>query len=592
MIDAEYRDAEEANSSRSSIFDIIKRPLRLEGGSIAKQTRKMFAASVILVVLICLAAALGFVRTEQRVSRTAYLTDFAFLISKTDQVVHLAKDNMGAYRARGYNQDFINLSISQAQQSIALSNKLRETAKSVDMAYLPRIDKINQELKIIEKILQEIKTTPQERLKDEFLEPHYDQFDRTVATIQSLGDDASVRVEEISTKGLGEVQTLIILMISIAILAIFLVMIGHRFVIRRIIAPLGNISDVSLRLAEGETEQDIPETHRQDEIGTMARSLNVMQERSAHLVEAQQEIARNAMVELQAEKMLQEEREKQAKTLRMLADKFEATVGNVANEVGAATMQMQAAAEIMAENTKRSSEESKLAASRLKEASMGVTGAAAAGDEFVMSIAEISNKAQISAERARSATDIAQKANRTIVALDETAADVSRIAEVIANIAQRTNMLALNATIEAARSGEAGKGFAVVASEVKELAKQTSRATEEIEQQIKAIQSSSGAGVQSLRSIVGEINELELTAIEIATAVDQQSMAGQDIARSIEVAAQNTEAVNENVRLVSEMSEESGNTAQAVVASVHQLEKQAELLRQQATEFLDQVRSA
>lgn len=566
--------------------------LRLESGTIAKQTRKMFAASIILVALICLAAALGFIRTEQRVSRTAYLTDFAFLIAKTDQIVHLAKDNMGAYRARGYNEDFIILSISQAKQSIVLSNKLRDTAKSVDMAYLPRIDEINQELQIIEKLLEEIKTTPKNLLEDEFLESHYDQFDTTVGKIQSLGNDASLRVEEISNQGVGEVQTLIIVMISIAILAICLVMIGRRFIIRRIILPLGNISDVGLRLAEGETDQVIPETDRNDEIGTMARSLNVMQERSAHLVEAQQEIARKALVELQAEKRLQEERDKQAATLRMLADKFEGTVGSVANEVGAATIQMQSAAKILADNTQRSSEESKLAASRLKEASMGVTGAAAAGDEFVMSIAEISHKAQISAERARSATKIAKKANRTIVALDETASDVSRIAEVIASIAQRTNMLALNATIEAARSGEAGKGFAVVASEVKELAKQTSRATEEIEQQIQAIQNSSGAGVDSLRSIVGEINELELTAIEIASAVDQQSVAGQDIARSIEMAAQNTEAVNENVRLVSEMSAESGNTAKAVVASVNQLEKQAELLRHQATEFLGQVRSA
>jgi hypothetical protein len=99
--------------------------LRLDKSTIAEQTRKMFAASVILVALICLAAALGFIRKEERVSRTAYLTDFAFLISETDQIVHLAKDNMGAYRARGYNQDLIDLSISQAKQGVILSNKLR-----------------------------------------------------------------------------------------------------------------------------------------------------------------------------------------------------------------------------------------------------------------------------------------------------------------------------------------------------------------------------------------------------------------------------------------------------------------------------------
>lgn len=564
-----------------------------DGGSIADQSRAIFRTSAVLIVLLGIAAALGFVRTEQRVSRTADLTDFAFLIAKTDQIIHESKDNMGAYRARNFDVALIDLSIAQARQTVDLSEKLRTKARSVDPAYLPQIEAIHDDLVGVERIMEEIKATPRAAVQQEtFLGPRYDQIDVTIRKIQALGDDASQRVEEISSAGLWEVQALIVMMLLIAGLALALVMVGQKFMARRIIAPIGNISDVSLRLAEGATDQLIPETERDDEIGTMARSLSVMQERTATLIEVQQEIASKATNELQAQMALQEERDQQAATIRMLADKFERTVGNVASEVAAATSQLQSSAALMADNAKRSSEESKQAARRLEEASNGVIGAAAASDEFVLSIAEISNQAQTSAHRARGATDVAQRANRTIAALDETAARVSGIVEMISSIAQRTNMLALNATIEAARSGEAGKGFAVVASEVKELAAQTSRATDEIEQQIKAIQHSSGAGVDALREIVGEINELEATAIAIASAVDQQSVAGQDIAHSIDLAARSTEAVNENVLLVSTMSAETGATATQVVTSASQLEKQAELLRIQVGEFLSHVRSA
>ncbi len=564
-----------------------------EGGSIAEQSRAIFRASAVLVVLLGLAAALGFARTEQRVSRAADLTNFAFLIAKTDQIIHESKDNMGAYRARDFNVDLIDLSIAQARQTVDLSEKLQLAALSVDPAYLPQIESIHDDLIGVEMIMEEIKATPREVVQAEtFLGPRYDRIDVTIRKIQALGDDASQRVEEISSAGLWEVQALIVLMLMTAGLALALVMVGQKFMARRIIGPIGNISDVSLRLAEGATDQLIPETEREDEIGTMARSLSVMQERSATLIEVQQEIANKATDELQAQVALQEERDRQAATLRMLADKFEQTVGNVASEVGTATSQLQSAATLMADNAKRSSEESKQAASRLEEASNGVIGAAAASDEFVLSIAEISNQAQTSAHRARGATDVAQRANQTIAALDDTAARVSGIVELISSIAQRTNMLALNATIEAARSGEAGKGFAVVASEVKDLAAQTSRATDEIEQQIKAIQQSSGAGVDALREIVSEISELEATAIAIASAVDQQSVAGQDIARSIDVAARSAEAVNENVLLVSTMSAETGETATQVLDSAGQLEKQAELLRVQVGEFLSHVRSA
>jgi len=275
-----------------------------------------------------------------------------------------------------------------------------------------------------------------------------------------------------------------------------------------------------------------------------------------------------------------------------LANKFERTIGSVTNEVSSATDQLQFAASAMSGNAEKSSQEAVAAASRLKEASDGVTDAAAASDEFVLSINEISKQASSSAKRARDANDVAVKANDTIELLDSATAQVGSIVEMISNIAGRTNMLALNASIEAARSGEAGRGFAVVASEVKELATQTSEATNEIEEQIKAMQKTAGSGVTALRDIVGEITELETTAISIASAVDQQSVAGQNMARSIDIAARSTEAVNANVTLVSKMAVETGSAASQVLGSASHLEQQTNTLRDQVSEFLMHVRSA
>ena len=354
-------------------------------------------------------------------------------------------------------------------------------------------------------------------------------------------------------------------------------LVSLKFLLDHVVAPYLELSNEMARLAGGARDIRVKYAGRPDEIGDMARSLEVFVKSGYKLDElfgARREAS-----------------EKRKTDLDTLAIAFEASIGDVVGGVAAASSQLQATASAMASAAEQASAQSGLVAQSMDRASSGVTAAAAASDEFAMSIGEISRQATSSAELARRATDAATHADATISALAASANQVGQIVELISSIAQRTNLLALNASIEAARGGEAGRGFAVVASEVKELATQTSRATEEIADQIRAMQDSTGASVTALRSIGDQIKSLETTAISIASAVDQQSVAGQDLARSIDLAARSSDEVASNIGQVRQASSTTGAAASQVLTSATELEGQAATLRAKVGEFLAHVRA-
>ncbi|MBX7496899.1 methyl-accepting chemotaxis protein [Qipengyuania sp. 6B39] len=353
---------------------------------------------------------------------------------------------------------------------------------------------------------------------------------------------------------------------------------SYRYIARDLSGTLGRITDVATRLAAGEKDMHIPGTYRHDEIGELARSFEVFAQSAREFERLSEERAR-----LRAER---------GKEMLLVADRFERTVGEVVGSVASASAQLQSTAGTMADAAQLTAGQAEIVAMSMEQASAGTTAAAAASDEFAMSIGEISRQASHSAELARRATETASSADETISGLASAADQVGQIVELIQSIAKRTNLLALNASIEAARGGEAGRGFAVVASEVKELAAQTSRATEDVADQIRTMQDSTGASVGALRSIVGQIHELETTAISIASAVDQQSVAGQDLARSIDIAARASGEVSGSIDQVRETSLAAGAAANQVLASSNELGAQAGRLQDQVEAFLQEVRSA
>lgn len=358
-----------------------------------------------------------------------------------------------------------------------------------------------------------------------------------------------------------------------------------RRIAREITDRIKRITAAMLKLADGEGDLVVPDLDRVDEFGDMARSLETFRRGYLKL-----DRLRAEQIEQQREK--EEMRAQQATVLLELADQFERTVGEVVGSVASASSQLQLTAISMANAAEHSALQTSEVSTALSEASGGVTAAAAASDEFAMSIGEISRQAATSAELARKATISAADADATILALSESAQQVGKIVELISTIAQRTNLLALNASIEAARGGEAGRGFAVVASEVKELAAQTSKATDAVAQQIRAIQDSTGASVTALRTIGNQVQQLEATSVSIAAAVDQQSVAGQDLARSIDLAARSTDEVSSNIVQVRETSLATGAAASQVLTSSTELEQQAATLKAQVEQFLRHVRVA
>jgi methyl-accepting chemotaxis protein len=410
------------------------------------------------------------------------------------------------------------------------------------------------------------------------------------AMAQTLGEEANHR----SVAGADLISSLLFTWIGIATALTLITLVAQRYVNQTVGGLLRSMAAQMTRLASGEKDVVIAGTTRRDEIGDMARALEVFHRAGLRLERLSRERAQRARAELDEQTRVQiqqqEARIEREKMLRDVADQFERTVGDVVTGVVSASSQLQSTSKLMAATAEETSRRAGDVAGAMEEANLGATAAATASDEFAMSIGEISRQAASSAELAREATLSARKADTTISALTASAQQVGEIVELIQTIAKRTNLLALNASIEAARGGEAGRGFAVVASEVKELANQTSRATEKIAEQIRDMQDTTGASVAALRSIAGQIQQLETTAVSIASAVDQQSVAGQDLARSIDLAARGTEKVTGHIDDVRQMALSTGSAASQVLSSATSLETQAATLRQQVQTFLMRVR--
>jgi methyl-accepting chemotaxis protein len=346
--------------------------------------------------------------------------------------------------------------------------------------------------------------------------------------------------------------------------------------------PIKRIERNMKRLAEGDHAVSIIGTDRMDEIGSMARAVEVFRDNA---IDKQRLELENAEHQKTAEA-------EKRQTLRTLADDFERSVMTVVDAVSTSASEMRGAAETMSATATQTNQKAGAVASASQRASDNVQTVAASAEELSASITEIARQVTQSTQISDKAVATAAEANKDVKGLAEAGQKIDEIVALINAIADQTNLLALNATIEAARAGEAGKGFAVVASEVKNLATQTGKETDEIAGQIAGIQSATQNAVRAIDSIGDIINEISDISTTVSAAVEEQGTATQAIAGNVQAAATGTEEVNTHIRDVTQATERNGEAAQTVLDGSENLSGQSDSLRREVENFLGQVRDS
>ncbi|WOH64484.1 methyl-accepting chemotaxis protein [Bradyrhizobium sp. BWA-3-5] len=354
------------------------------------------------------------------------------------------------------------------------------------------------------------------------------------------------------------------------------------FVARSITAPLRRMTATMNDLASGKLDIEVPGVGRGDEIGEMAKAVEVFKSNA---------VARQS---LEAEHRAAESRAAASRKADMhkMADDFETAVGRIVETVSSASSQLEVSASTLTATAERAQVLTTTVAAASEEASTNVQSVASATEEMASSVTEISRQVQESARMANDAVGQARTTNERVSELSKAATRIGDVVELINTIAGQTNLLALNATIEAARAGEAGRGFAVVASEVKALAEQTAKATGEIGQQISSIQAATQESVNAIQAISGTIEKLSEISSAIAAAVEEQGAATQEISRNVQQAAMGTQRVSTNIADVQRGANETGSASSQVLTAAQSLSGDSNRLKQEVGRFLSSVRAA
>jgi methyl-accepting chemotaxis protein len=411
--------------------------------------------------------------------------------------------------------------------------------------------------------------------------------ERSFAEIEKLTDELNAsssesKDREIARAGMKLEQQKLTL--SVALLVVAFAGIVFSFLIgRNISRPVVAMSRAMRELAVGNFDVQLPGLDRRDEVGQMA-----------HAVE---EFKVQAIAKAERETAEREEKSRELAAARRtelhnLAESFEATVGNIIENVGAASSELENSAVILTRSSTATQQLSTVVAAASEETSANVQSVASATEEMAGSVNEIGRQVADSNRIANEAVDQAAKTDARIAELSLAASRIGDVTKLITTIAEQTNLLALNATIEAARAGDAGRGFAVVAQEVKALASQTAKATSEISTQIAGMQAATEDSVVAIKEISGTIVRVSEIAAAIAAAIEEQGAATQEIARNVQQAALGSTQVATSIADVNRGAGDTGSASSQVLSSAQLLSNENKRLKAEVEKFLATVRAA
>lgn len=338
--------------------------------------------------------------------------------------------------------------------------------------------------------------------------------------------------------------------------------------------PVRHMTALMTEMAAGALEQPVPHAGRRDEIGDMARAMEIFRQNGL------------------AARRLTQEKELRGRRIEKLLAEFDGSIQDVLNAVATASTELAETAGDMSGIATDADEQAHTAAAAAEETSASVGVVADAAEEITVSLNEISRQIAGAGQTVERAVTEARGTDAIVTALSSTTGRIGEIVGMISAIAEQTNLLALNATIEAARAGESGKGFAVVAAEVKALAGQTARATRDVSEQIKSVQQETANTVEALRGIVKTVSSFNETTDGIAAAVEEQNSAANEIARSAGIAAAGTRDVSAIISRARQAAAHTGAASEQVLSAAQELSLQAETLKRIVEGFLGDIRGS
>lgn len=437
-------------------------------------------------------------------------------------------------------------------------------------------------------------------LQDVYLEKVKESYDEQAHHISKADEEAKEVYEESRSE-----------IIWMAIAAVGLGIVAAGVILRSVVLPIRKTVSVLDAVASGDLTQTL-DNRGNDELGAMAHSLNIAVDamrKSMEEIHLASEREKQQALELQrkvdalltvvhaaaAGDLTQEITVKGSDAIGKMGEGLEAFIQNLRHSMGALSQsaemlaatseRLSSVGEQMSSNAKETESQSRLVSVAANDVSGSLQTVAAGSEEMAASIREIAMNASEAAKVASSAVKIAGTTTDTISRLGGSSAEIGNVVKVITSIAQQTNLLALNATIEAARAGEAGKGFAVVANEVKELAKATAEATEDISRKIESIQEVTVGAVDAIREIgevIGKINHISST---IATAVEEQTATSNEIGRNVNDAASSSEEIAQNISSVADVAESTTKGAQDNQRAADELSRMATELKSLVAQF-------